>query len=180
MKNLKLAFTLFLIINFVSAQDKLLGVLPIKDGKVTYTEVVEVKGSSKEELNQRAKSWFAKTFKSSQDVIQMDEISQLIGKGFYTIRAGGSGLGGYDMEIWITITLQFKDGRYRFTITDFIGKTQGQYADELPLEDWNNKWKNQKSRDKRNSKVYPEVNTGIQNIIGSLKDEMNSNLNDDW
>ena len=184
MKNLKFLFLSFLLIsllNTISAQEVLLlGVLPTVDGKVTYTEIIEVNDTSQNELNNNAKSWFAKTFKSSKDVIQMNAESQLIGKGYYTIRAGGTGLGGYEMEIWITITIQFKENRYRYMITDFIGKTEGQYATELPIENWNNKWKNQKSRDKKNAKVYPEVNMGIQNIIESLKKEMNSKLNNDW
>ena len=183
MKNLKtilLSIFLISIFNTISAQDMLLGVLPTIDKKVTYTNVIEVKETSQKELNNRAKSWFAKTFRSSQEVIQMNEDSQLIGKGFYTIRAGGTGLGGYDMQVWITITIQFKENRYRYLISDFIGKTEGQYATELPIENWNNKWKNQKSRDKRNAKVYPEVNIGVQKIIESLEKEMNSNLNSDW
>ena len=183
MKNLKSLLLLSLLVSFlntISAQEMLLGVLPTIDGKVTYTEIIEVKETSQKELNNRAKSWFAKTFKASKEVIQMNEEAQLVGKGYYTIRAGGTGLGGYEMEIWITITIQFKENRYRYTITDFIGKIEGQYATEQPIENWNNKWKNQKSRDKRNAKVYPEVNIGIQSIIESLKTEMNSNLSNDW
>jgi len=177
MKKISIITILIILITLnLTAQEKLLDIFPLKDGKVTYVGVVEIEGVTQKELHKRANFWFAKTYKSSQDVIQMDTEEQIISKGFYTIRAGGSGLGGYEMQVWNTLTIQFKDGKYRYIVEDFIGKNE-QW--DLLIELWNGTW-NEKIRNKRNAKVYPEVNEGMLNILASLKKEMSETINDDW
>ena len=180
MKRLGILLLLFAMSNIAFAQDSLLAVLPLVDSKVTYAEVVVVENTSEKELNIRAKSWFANTFNSSQNVIQMDTQKKIIGKGFYSIRAGGNGIGGYYMQVWITITLQFDQNRFKYTITDFIGEHNVNGNVKLPLEEWNGSW-GKKGRDKRNGKVYPEVNAGIQDLIKTLISEMRDIASsDDW
>jgi hypothetical protein len=86
-------------------------------------EVVKVDTTlSSNELYLRARAWFAESYRSAQDVIQMDdkENGKIIGKGNirYTSRifVGSEGTKGW---IRYTISIQVKDGRYRYEITDF-------------------------------------------------------------
>ena len=55
-----------------------------------YTEVVSVKGVSADELYYRAREWFSRAFKTSNNVLQMDskERKTLIGKGSIEIPEG--------------------------------------------------------------------------------------------
>ena len=71
----------------INAQDKLLDILPLQGGKVDYTEVVHVDSVSKNELYARAKLWLVDTYKSSINVIQLEdkENGEIIGKGFSEI-----------------------------------------------------------------------------------------------
>src|SRR5687768_10177439 len=53
--------------------------------RVTFSEVVKIENATKDELFTRAREWFAKTFVSAQNVLQMDDrvSGKLIGKGSY-------------------------------------------------------------------------------------------------
>ena len=59
----------------LAIQEKLNAPLP-KDastGKISYSEVIQLPGTTKNELYARGKLWFAKTFNSAQNVIQADD-----------------------------------------------------------------------------------------------------------
>jgi hypothetical protein len=91
----------------------------------TFSEVVEVPNVTKDELYIRGKSWFAKTFKSANNVIQMDDkdAGKIIGKGAIMIESncticGASGIhtsnGG---PVSFTIEVSFKDNKFKYDIT---------------------------------------------------------------
>ena len=88
---------------------------------ITYSGVVEVAGTSKGELYARGKVWFANAFKSAQNVIQADdkEAGLVVGKGwtqtYITIMLTPAA-----EKLWYTVKLSFKDGKYRYEITDFM------------------------------------------------------------
>lgn len=179
-KSFLFTFIFSLVISNLSAQEKLLEIFPAVDNKITYSEIVDVKETSQSELHQRAKIWFAKTFNSSKNVIQLDEDSLLIGKGFYEIIIDESALGGQIMRVWVTISIEFKENRYRYIITDLIGETIGTYGTKSPIEIYNNKWRSKKKREKRNAEINPKVHAGMLNLIESLKKGMYSKKDNDW
>ena len=61
---------------------------------VVYSEVVQVEGVSANDLFSRASEWFAKTYKSSNAVLQMNDraAGKLVGKGAQsaTVKSLGS------------------------------------------------------------------------------------------
>ncbi len=91
--------------------------------QITYTGVIEVPGATKNELYARGKVWFANAFKSAQNVIQADdkEAGLVVGKGwaqtYITIIFTPA-----SEKLWYTVKLSFKDGKYRYAITDFMFK----------------------------------------------------------
>jgi CspA family cold shock protein len=99
--------------------------------------------TNKNELFLRAREWFAKTYKSSMNVIQMEdkENGKIIGKAllkvFMTTFVDSqleSGFINYSISIYI------KDGRYKYEITDFyhtgmfINSSVGTSPDGGPCE----------------------------------------------
>jgi hypothetical protein len=98
--------------------------LPIDSltGKINYTEVVSVDTlSNKQELFSRAREWFAKAYKSSTKVIQMEdkESGKIVGKALIQVFYKYMGLkpGGY---INYTISIYIKNGKYKYELTDFF------------------------------------------------------------
>jgi hypothetical protein len=166
------------------AQVKLLEILPLKDGKVTYTEVVKVDTLlNKDEIYKRVKRWFVDTYKSGKDVIQLDDKDngEVIGKGNFSVLWQINFMGGMNINIWETIKINIKDGRYKYEITDFRAKylslgAQGVARQEIDmaLEDWN------KGRDDNNKKVYPKIDTEVQTLINSLNKAVKTPINDNW
>ncbi len=69
---LSIVFWIILSID-CSAQSKLLDILPLKDGKVNYTKVVEMEGISKEELFDRAKYWLLESSTYQKDIMRIDD-----------------------------------------------------------------------------------------------------------
>lgn len=88
-------------------------------GRIIFTEVVYINDSTrtKDELYSIAREWFAKSFKDSQNVLQMEDkaFGKLIGKGSAVIQKT-SFLG--ESNVDFTISIYLKDGRYKYVIAD--------------------------------------------------------------
>lgn len=106
--------------NFFSQDNPFGKVFPLKEGRVEYSEVITINNVEAPELYKRAKIWTVNAFKSSKDVIQNDDKDNniIIAKGFF------SGIGHNHLiknaRYWFTIRIDCRDGRYRYSISDFI------------------------------------------------------------
>lgn len=90
-------------------------------GKVVYEGVVEVDSVFAGQLYSRAKLWLANAFVKSKNVIDLDDPSgnTIIAKGNAPVIIMGNfgkESGGY---ISFKLSLFFKDGRYKYILTDF-------------------------------------------------------------
>lgn len=99
--------------------------LPIDSitGKITFMEVVYVDSSfKKNELFNTAMNWFARTYISSKEVIQLQDKEQgvIIGKGIIPVYYQYMGINTQDGYMNYTISVYVKDGRYKYEITDFF------------------------------------------------------------
>jgi hypothetical protein len=151
--------------------------LPKVDGKIIYTGVVDVPNTSKDELFDRAKIWFVNSYRSANDVLQLDDKAngRLIGKGYFEQ---------YDrtlnVSVYHTISIYVKDNKYKYEITNLNTKffasgggiVTGGWV-ENTLEHWDTK---------KSSKFIISVNARIQGTISMLEDAMkNANkTSDDW
>lgn len=98
---------LFIILIFV----------PLISFSQEYSEVVEVPNKTSEKLYTSAKEWFALTFKSSNDVIQLDDPAEkkIIGKGVKQVEYLVRKIPLF-MNVYFTLSVQFKDNRYKYDI----------------------------------------------------------------
>ncbi|MCK9203427.1 MAG: DUF4468 domain-containing protein [Bacteroidales bacterium] len=92
-------------------------------GIITYTEVVQVPGKTKDEIYFASKTFIATTFRSAKDVIQLDdkENGELIVKGNFKECVGMSmrSWGNCDQIVSFTLNIQTKDGRFKYKIDNF-------------------------------------------------------------
>jgi len=132
----KLTLLLFLIIPLLSfSQDE--AKLPFdQDGRVVYSNVIE-QTATKNELYLRAKEWFARTFKSSQDVIQFDdkETGKIIGKGFSSGSFRGQLGVTVPTDVYFTMSVATKDNKYKYEISAITAKFQA--GNKLTIEEAN-------------------------------------------
>jgi hypothetical protein len=181
MKRLTLLFACCLISAIGSTQDNVLNILPLKDGKVNYSGVVNVDSVNKAELYNRAKHWLVETYNSAKDVIQIDdkENGEIMGKGYFEVYWTITFYAGQNVGIWNTLRIQAKDGRYRYEITDFhvkytyTDKYRSNQVDQ-PLETWD-QW-----RPGNLKKVLLQIDEKMQGMISSLKDYMEKPQNNNW
>lgn len=150
----------------------------------SYSEVVIVDSTSKDELYLRAKEWFANSFKSANDVLQMDdkEAGKLIGKGNTDIHVKSVGLT-VPVMLKFTVKVTAKDNRYRYEITNLIYRN---YANEynlnptdVPAEDF--QFKNGKAT-KMQQQYIDQTDATVKALIASLKTAMQGTESekDEW
>jgi len=103
---------------------------------VSYKEVVNVPQVSKKELQQRAFIWANEYYKNPSDVIrERDTVGgKMVCKARLKIKneADKKGIITEAGLIEYTLTLEFKDNRYRYVITDINWKQKSYF----PVEKW--------------------------------------------
>jgi len=193
MKNL--LFPLFLIFSsFLSAQENEKIVLPIDSttNLVTYSGVVQIKDRTAKQLYSNGKAWFTKAFGSGKATIDFEDNVdfKIIGKGKIHISVNGSfgkQPGGY---VNFTISLFFKDGRYKYIFSSFYHEGEDYQksvrvhinsAGPLEIEKqegaisqnnwfaWKNNW----------NFLKEQTNEEILSLISSLNQNMTISINDE-
>lgn len=102
-------------------------------GKVYFEEVVQAPGISKNELYSRSREWFARSFRSAEHVLQMDdrEAGKLAGRAWTLIEIE-------QLQAITTVKLRFlimvqiRDERYKVTFTDI--EYEGSAPPSFPCE----------------------------------------------
>ena len=163
-------------------------ILPIDSStnKITYSDVVYVDSlATKQELFSRAREWFAKAYKSSTNVIQMEdkERGTIIGKALMQVYYKEFPYG----YINYTISIYIKDGRYKYEFTDFHHTGQGRDVPDFGICE-----KMIKTSDKYMGISYQKyynyclyhMDNNIKNLISDLKSAMTkkatNSKKDDW
>jgi Domain of unknown function (DUF4468) with TBP-like fold len=93
-------------------------IISLETNKVLIKEVIVFDSIKADNLYSTAKEWFAKTYVSSKDVIQLDdkESKKIIGKGSKQINT--TVFGYYDVIMQYTITISVKDYKIKIEMTD--------------------------------------------------------------
>lgn len=88
-----------------------------------YSKVIEVPNKTSKELYSSAREWFAKTFVSANDVLQMDDLEtgKLIGKGIFLL---------IDWTVNFNLEVIVKDGRYKYDLSNIMVTME---VDGIPL-----------------------------------------------
>lgn len=152
-----------------SNQSKVLD-MPIDDDTklITYKEVIKEKGT-KDELYDRGFAWFHKFFKNPADVIKVTNKDEGMIKGVARMQIYNEVKGVKSLKgvVEFTITTEFKDGRYRYTITNFNLKQ----ASYFPLEKWLNTKEDtyKENVNKYLTQVDAYINVLIKNLVDAME-----------
>ena len=97
---------------------------------LSYSEVIQQEGKSSTEIYKSVKKWFAKTFKSAQDVIQYDGADEEInGKAVIVFDVNNITWAAASGLIYYNIEVKVKDGRFKILLENFIHQsTHPQYG----------------------------------------------------
>ncbi|MCQ2347576.1 MAG: DUF4468 domain-containing protein [Paludibacteraceae bacterium] len=146
----------------------------IKETAIVFPEYQGIVTSSipASDLYNKAKLWIAENFRSANDVIQLDspETNTIVCKGIYVYNAGKFS----EMRVHITLKIEGKDNRFRYTITinDLRGGTQDMSAYSMYAKNPEGKYTAQFSND------FRIVIKDWMSAIASAT--VNDSSNEDW
>lgn len=173
----------------LNAQDYTKPTINDKTGRVVYMDVIEVSGMSQENIYINLKSWIAHTYNSYQDVVQFDDKDnhKIMLNSRFTVYNKMKGLRNDYGDMKYSLTLEARDGRFRYTITDFIhnGNPVKKIKDGGPIEelyDTDDKIMFVSMQSTYDNFLY-QTEIYIQDLITSLTQYMNENkiaADDDW
>lgn len=160
---------ILLLITFVSkAQSKLLDILPLKNGKVIYSNVLEVKNVSKDSLYSHAKKWILKNIGKAEKVSTYDtKYKEINGKISFKLLWGPNDFKEYYVTVSPTFHFKIRNERYQYKISDFIILQSGLRAEIEVYQITNNK------NVKYNKSFYQRIDQRINNYIASFEMAMN-------
>ncbi|MBL0340256.1 MAG: DUF4468 domain-containing protein [Bacteroidetes bacterium] len=150
-------------------------------GLYSYTKVVEVAGKNKTELYNKAFAWANTYYKNPADVIREKnaEEGKLLIKARYKIynEADKKGVITAAGDVMYSLTINIKDGKYRYEIT----KINWQQTSMFPIE----RWKDTASSSFNSAYPYylKQTDEKIKEIIAALEKGMKAeskDKKDDW
>ena len=154
--------------------------MPIDDDSqlITYQEVIQEKGSASE-LYDRAMKWAKAFYKNTAEVIKSADRDAGVIQFRSSVRIYSHQKDGTKLTknvVYYNFKLQCREGRYRYTITDFNEKATA----AAPIEKWMNP--EDKQWDPECFLNLQEVDEQIQALISSLVDGMQPEVvkEDEW
>jgi hypothetical protein len=184
----KLLPVLLFCLSFSAAAQEWKSPLPIDSAthKITYQGIVQVPGVTRLELYSRALSWFANFFGPSFDSLENSSPSNgsLTANGYTAFDYAFMGKA-MPWAMWRRIKVEAKDGRYRYTITDFHlgGPLRTPESVGSSIDDW---LAPTIKKGKRPAKLAQSVVDGVERTttaeISSLQARMSATLKKekDW
>ena len=164
MKNLLIILASFFTFQAANAQE-----LPIdsKSKLITYTEVVEQVGSATE-LYEKAHRWFFSYYKNPHNVVKESADNKITARPRFKIlnpknKKGVATMGGI---VNYTFTVSFKDGRYKYKITNLEWKQNSKY----PIERWMDK--SAKTYSPKYEYYLQQVDEEMKKVITELKNSI--------
>ena len=151
------------------------------EGKLMMEEVVTQSGSA-DELYSRAKLFFAETFKSANEVIQMDDPDShtLVGKGYSQLLIVYYGEM-TQVRMYYTAKIQTKEGRYRYNIYDIYFQSGGNdtYPETVFLKQ--NMYTKKGKEKKIERQYYNQTQARLLSLTSSIRTLLRSPVNSsDW
>ncbi len=184
---MKIKFLLSLLVfttlfNLLNAQEKLDGVFPLKNGLVTYTGVVEVEDAKADELFDKAVEWVNLAFESDKPIILYlnRDKGRVIAEGFFKETWELSVFGDEKVEFWQKVVIDVKDGKYRYSLSNFRLRLQLVNSDKNFQRDLNydiESWTFERSS--RRTRFFEKLANGVEERIGKLEETMKTPL-DNW
>lgn len=150
--------------------------------ELIYSEVVQSPNNSSNQIYLNINEWFAKTYNSSNNVIQLNdkENGKIIGKGGFTISPiyqWGNIKTPQTFFVNYTLTLQIKDGKYKYEFSNITVRVNQENA-AFGIETYYNinkeKLREEVAKSIKNEKQIEklvETTYNFQNEIFKLSDE---------
>jgi len=150
-------------------------------GLYSYSGIVDVSGASKDELYNRAISWVQSYYKNPADVLrEKDPASgKVVIKARFKIfnPADKKGLATDAGDVMYTLTIEFKDGKYRYELTRFTWMLTSAFAAERWVDKSSSSYKSEFDH------YLTQTDSKASEVLLALKKVMTTSpgkKNEDW
>jgi hypothetical protein len=184
MKGLSFVFYLIVFTTKIFSQENTFPIDSIT-GKITYSEIIKVDSVNNQKLYLRANVWFVHSFVSAKNVIQLNdkESGKIIGKGTFQVTDNNN----HNSLVYVpivgtvdfTVEIQTKDERYKYVLSDFSYKINGETEIDLTSSSGFKSGMFQKRLDIQWADIKQNTNMTILNMIESLKNSMGTKYDSD-
>ena len=84
-KSVSILITFVLATSILFGQEKLDDILPLKDGKICYSGIIEVSGVDVEKVFDSARKWIVMNYFSDKPIVEMEDKKnlELVAEGYY-------------------------------------------------------------------------------------------------
>lgn len=154
--------------------------LPIDENTklVTYKDVVKEPGTP-QELYDRAMVWVKNFYKNTAEVIKSSDRDKAVIEMRSSVRIYGKQKDGtphFRNIVYYNFKLECRDGRYRYTITDFNEKATAAAPIEVWFDTKNPKW------EPAHYEYLNQIDEQIRAVIENLEDGMlpKEEIKDEW
>jgi len=177
MKKLFLFHLLFFYFNSSSGQESL-----------SFVKIIGVNESDQTSIFIAVNEWFARTYNSANDVVQMidKDAGVIIGKGSIRYRYPKLRYSCYEGNIGYTIKVEVKDSRYRIELSDFYHRGTTCHFGLITTDDESSSsipaWSSKREYDKNTwYDIKQKLDIFSTNIFNSLETATNSLLSkEEW
>lgn len=187
MKRTLQIFITFLLPAISFSQDSLVyNTFPVIDGRITYTNIVEIDSTNKNELFTKVKDWAVHSYKSQKATLQTEdkEAGYVVYQGFLIVGLTADGQKD-QAQLWHTLKFFIKDNKLKIVFTDLSTQLNnglnialfGRESEKIPLEQYGNDL--QKMTVKKRTKLelrYKENAKIIDNSIRLFLESIADNL----
>jgi len=152
----------------VIMNEKLHGILPLANQKVTYTDLVDCGSVSQADLFRRARLWIAQSFHTPADVFALSdkETGDLISRATQVVtlpRSESSAGGLYTFRY--SLVVECSNRKYRLTISHIDLEESGN-SRLTPIETYCQK------NDKDLQVLYTELDRQLKNVLASFQENV--------
>jgi len=159
---------------------------------IAVDTVIPLQGISQEEAYVRAYTWIAKNYNSANDAIQLadKEAGKIVSKGMFLHEHGSRMLYlQFYGKIYYTLTLQFREGRYKITVDGFTHESQQEEGDFFHnsfgtvtdgFENGGKAWAKKKSFQKYWTNLQESCIEYGTTLISEINNAINQATDDDW
>jgi hypothetical protein len=179
---MKKSFLILLVLLYFKSYSQVTNRVPINDeGKVFYSEVISLENTSKEIIYNNVKLFFADSFKSSNNVIQVDdkEAGIVLGKGNTNISIR-SGKHTFKAKVDFTLKVSIKENKVKIDMYNIIynGNTEAEVNFNTESD---RRYNDPKTKDYARI-IMDDYIDGTNNIFNELKSKLLQTFNseDDW
>lgn len=163
----------------------------LSDKFPNYEGVIYQEGKSQKELQSVLREWIAINFKSSQDVVQLDDAESgvIIAKGIHSYNTQSGGIV-IPNSLDFSLNLKFKDGRFKYELVIIEVKTGTQNMTlmddillrEIPIKPNGKPYKGfvLKAVNKTKQKTFTEIEEFKTDLISRLENVEPNKDEDDW